>query len=221
MEIIMSTTSFSIHVSKAELKGQFDWQLMQTINVCNEEGKLIAKAEIECVTLNRHRDAIESYELLESGEEYDWLVPFNFYFKGQNVKNDVAQQLHITPNVKKAQTHIMIEALSVIPNCRNQGLASALLKAIIAEYPKAQSICLLSMPMALFVDVNDCEDEESREYYDALNLAEEEQTADDISAFFNHTGFIELTAHTAKLDTPLPYQLFMGSPESITTVLDK
>ena len=43
------TTQFT----KAQAQNGFDWQLSQEVNVIDESGQVIAKAEIELITMNK------------------------------------------------------------------------------------------------------------------------------------------------------------------------
>lgn len=208
--------SFSVQWNKPEIKSQFDWQLCQEVNVLNEAGEVIAKAEIELLTLNRHRDALKSYDLLaEVGDGQDWELLLNLFFKGQNVNGETAELIAAQTDAKKAQTHILLEALSVLPEYRGQGLARLLLQNIATKYPKAQSLSVLSMPMALFLDPQDCEDETSQAYYQALNLSEDHTSLDTLSSCFTKLGFKGLSVDESLLTVQLPYELFMINPAQL------
>ena len=121
--------NLTIEFKKPEISGAFEWQLCQEINVKNEKNEVIAKAEIELITINKHRDALGSYSLL-ADEHTDWEIPLNLYFKGQNLTKDLCDQLDIIPDSKKAKTHILIEAISVLPEFRKQAVGQFLLKEI-------------------------------------------------------------------------------------------
>jgi GNAT superfamily N-acetyltransferase len=206
------TTEFK----KPEITGSFDWQLTQEINVKNEQGDVIAKAEIELITLNKHRAAVESYELLDSDNEAtDWEIPLNLYFKGQNLSPVMCELLAVTANTKKAQTHIMLEALSVVPSYRKQGVAKQLLNAIANQYEKAQSITLMSMPMNLFVDAEDCQTPDAKSYYQALELKNDETSRDDLQQFFVKAGFINYEVDASLLAEPLGYDIYVSTPEKL------
>ncbi len=204
------TTEFS----KAEIKSAFDWQLMQEINVKNDDGQIIAKAEIDIITLNKHRGADESYELLAQEGETDWEVPLNVYFKKQNIAADLVEKLQVKTDAK-AKSHILIEAISVLPEFRKQGVAKFLLNEIAHHYAKAQSISVLSMSMHLFVDADDCETQENKAYYQALNLAETDNNQEALSNFFTQSGFINVAIDDSALEEPLPFKVFVTSPATI------
>jgi len=206
----------SIEFKQPVIKTVFEWQLSQEINVKNESGEVIAKAEIELLTLNKHRDALASYAQIDSDDENtDWEIPLNLYFKGQNLSAELCALLSIKPNIKKAQTHIMLEAISVLPEYRKQGIATYLLKQIVEEHNKAQSITVLSMPMDKFVDPQDCEEEHSKAYYQLLNLTEKSLRQTELHNFFTHTGFIEYKVDEALLAEPLTFDFFVASTQSI------
>ena len=206
------TTEFK----KTEITGSFDWQLTQEINVTNEQGDVIAKAELEIITLNKHRGAVESYELLDSDNEAtDWEIPLNLYFKGQNLSPVMCELLAVTPNTKKAQSHIMLEALSVLPTYRKQGVAKFLLKEIATQYEKAQSITIMSMPMHLFVDADDCQTQDSKGYYQALELKSNETSRDELQQFFVNAGFINYEVDASLLAEPLSYDILVSTPEKL------
>jgi GNAT superfamily N-acetyltransferase len=199
---------------KPEIAGSFDWQLCQEINVCNESGEVIAKAEIELITINKHRDASGSYELL-SDDSTDWEIPLNLYFKGQNLTKDLCEKLSIIPDTKKAKTHILLEAISVLPAYRKQKVGQHLLQEIAKHHAKAQSVTVLSMPMQQFVDADECEDEAIKAYYHNLDLPTEKLTAEALSNFFTNSGFVEFQVDEDLLEEPLPYQILVASPQSI------
>ncbi|ASP47682.1 GNAT family N-acetyltransferase [Cognaticolwellia beringensis] len=206
--------NLTIEFNKPEIKSAFDWQLIQEINVKNDDNQIIAKAEIEIITLNKHRGADESYELLSQQDATDWEVPLNLFFKKQNVAADLVEKLQAKVDAK-AKDHILIEAISVLPAFRKQGVANFLLKEIAEHYSKVQSISVLSMPMSLFVDAQDCETEENKAYYQAMNLAEDELNNEQLSAFFEHSGFIHLAIDDSALEAPLPFKVFMASPKTL------
>ena len=206
--------NLTIDFKKPEITGTFDWQICQEINVKNDNGDIIAKAEIELITINKHRDAMGSYTLL-SNEETDWEIPLNLYFKGQNLTKDLGEALNIIPETKKAKTHILLEAISVIPECRKQGVGQYLLKEIVKHHEKAQSITVLSMPMHRFLDADECEDETSKTYYRAADLQNIKVSADELANFFINSGFIEFNVDEGLLEEPLPYRILVASPQSI------
>lgn len=214
--------SFSVTFGKSSIKSSFDWQLCQEVNVVTDDGNVIAKAELELLTLNRHRDALKSYQLLDENEEGDdWEILLNLFFKGHNLNTDTAEALEVNVNPKKAQIHIMIEAVSVQPEYRQQGVARILLQAIAAHYTKAQSISLLSMPMNLFVDAQECETQENMDYYLSLNLSEETQSMETLNTCFEKLGFNAVTVDESVLNAPLPYSIFMASPAQLQASADK
>ena len=102
-----------------------------------------------------------------------------------------------------------------MPAFRKQGVAKFLLKEIAEHYSKVQSISVLSMPMSLFVDAQDCETEENKAYYQAMNLAEDELNNEQLSAFFEHSGFTHLAIDDSALEAPLPFKVFMASPKTL------
>jgi len=208
--------NLTIEFKSPEVKSAFDWQLLQEINVKNEQGEVIAKAEIELITLNKHRGANKSYALIEAEDEStDWELPLNLYFKGQNISHDLCKQLEIIADVKKAQTHMLIEAISVKPEFRNQGVAKYLLQEISKQYSKIQSITLMSMPLSLFVDANECETQESKTFYQQLDLPNEKITRLQLHDFFSHCNFIEYKVDGALLHEPLAFDLFITTPDRI------
>ena len=206
--------NLTIEFNKPEIKGSFDWQLIQEINVKNDENHVIAKAEIEILTLNKHRGADESYELLSQEDATDWEVPLNLFFKKQNITADLVEKFQAKVDVK-AKDHILIEAISVLPAYRKQGVAKYLLQEISQHYTKAQSISVLSMPMDLFVDAQDCETEDNKAYYQAMNLVDDALTQEQLSAFFEQSGFSHLAIDDSALEAPLPFNVFMASPQTI------
>ena len=206
--------NLTIDFKKPEIAGNFDWQVCQEINVSNEQGEIIAKAEIELITINKHRDAVGSYALL-SDESTDWEIPLNLYFKGQNLNADLCKQLSITPDTKKAKTHILLEAISVLPQYRKQAVGQYLLKEIVKHHEKAQSLTVLSMPMNLFLDADECEEDDNKAYYHAADLQSKKLASDELASFFTHSGFVEFSVDESLLEEPLPYQIFVASPQSI------
>jgi len=206
--------SLTIEFNKTEIKSAFDWQLVQEINVKNDENQVIAKAEIEIITLNKHRGADESYELLSQQDATDWEVPLNLFFKKQNVTADLVEKLQVSVDTK-AKDHILIEAISVLPAFRQQGVAKFLLQEIAQHYSKAQSISVLSMPMNLFLDAQDCETEENKAYYQAMNLIDDSLNNEQLVTFFEHSGFSYLAIDDSALEAPLPFKVFMASPKTV------
>ncbi|MCO4798443.1 MAG: GNAT family N-acetyltransferase [Colwelliaceae bacterium] len=206
----------TIEFNKPEIKGSFDWQLIQQVNVLNEDKVLIAKAEIELITLNKHRDALKSYALIEGEDEStDWELPLNLYFKGQNLSQNVCSSLNITADVKKAKTHIMIEAISVLPTYRNQGVAKFLLQELAKNYSKVQSITVLTMPLKLFVDAEECEEQADKDYYQQLELQTDTTERAQLRDFFNHNNFIEYKVDEALLNEPLSFDIFITTPAKL------
>ncbi len=211
--------NLSIEFNKPQIKSSFDWQLIQEINVTDENNALIAKTEIELITLNKHRDAAKSYTLIDEDDETtDWELPLNLYFKGQNISNEICQKLDIKADIKKAKTHILIEAISVKPAFRKQGVAKFILQEIAKHHNKVQSITVLSMPMSLFVDAEDCEEQSGKEYYQSLNLTSDTQTKADLHSIFSRCGFIEYKVDAALLHEPLIFDLFVTSPTKLLAV---
>ncbi|WP_085300564.1 GNAT family N-acetyltransferase [Cognaticolwellia mytili] len=206
--------NLTIEFNKAEIKSAFDWQLMQEINVKNNDGQIIAKAEVDIITLNKHRGADESYELLAQEGGTDWEVPLNVYFKKQNIAADLAEQLQVKTDTK-AKNHILIEAISVLPEFRQKGVAKFLLNEIAQHYSKAQSISILSMPMHLFVDADDCETEENKAYYQALNLSESDANQEALTSFLTKSGFTNVAIDDSALEEPLLFKVFIASPQTI------
>lgn len=206
----------SIEFKKPEITSTFDWQLSQEVNVKNEKGMVIAKAEIELITLNKHRDANKSYEMLEQQQgSTDWEIPLNLFFKGQNLVQNLCEALTVTADNKKAKTHIMLEAISVIPDYRNQGVAKYLLTEIMKHYNKAQSITAFSMPLRDFVDADDCEDEDNKLYYQQLDLQSDAVNQVSLAQFFKQVGFIEYNVDDSLLAEPLAFNIFVASQSSI------
>ena len=207
--------NLTIEFNKPEIKTSFEWQLIQEVNVKNDDNRVIAKAEIEIITLNKHRGADESYELLSQQDATDWEVPLNLFFKKQNIAADLVERFQAKVDAK-AKDHILIEAISVLPAFRQQGVATFLLNEIAQHYNKVQSISLLSLPMNLFVDAQDCETEENKAYYQAMNLTDDALTQEQLSAFFEKSGFNHLAIDDSALEAPLPFKVFMASPNTIT-----
>lgn len=206
--------SLAIEFKQPEIKSTFDWQVVQEINVKNDQDQVIAKAEIEIITLNKHRGADESYELLSQQDATDWEVPLNLFFKKQNIAADLVEKLQVKVDVK-AKDHILIEAISVLPAFRQQGVAKFLLQEIAQHYSKAQSISVLSMPMSLFLDAQDCETEENKAYYQAMNLSDDSLSNEQLVTFFEHSGFSYLAIDDSALEAPLPFKVFMASPKTV------
>ena len=206
--------NLSIEFKQPEIKSAFDWQVVQEINVKNDQDQVIAKAEIEIITLNKHRGADESYELLSQQDATDWEVPLNLFFKKQNIAADLVEKLQVKVDVK-AKDHILIEAISVLPAFRQQGVAKFLLQEIAQHYSKAQSISVLSMPMNLFLDAQDCETEENKAYYQAMNLSGDSLSNEQLVTFFEHSGFSYLAIDDSALEAPLPFKVFMASPQTV------
>ena len=206
--------SLTIEFKQPEVKSTFDWQLILEINVKNDQQQVIAKAEIEIITLNKHRGADESYELLSQQGATDWEVPLNLFFKKQNITADLVEKLQVKVDTK-AKDHILIEAISVLPEYRQQGVAKFLLGEIAQHYSKAQSISALSMPMSLFVDAEGCESEENTAYYQTLDLAATDLNHEQLSAFFEKSGFHYLAIDDSALEAPLPFKVFITSPKAL------
>lgn len=190
-----------------------DWLLTQEINVSNEQGEVIAKAEIELLTLNKHRDAAATYAMLEN-DETDWEIPLNIYFKKQNLTADLCEALNVSSSTK-AQTHILLEAISVLPEYRNKGVAKYLLQEIAKKHAKCQSINVLSMPMNMFVDAEHCESEDNKQYYRQLDLTNETIDRKALEQCFVQTGFTKINIDEAMLVAPLDFDVLVASPASI------
>lgn len=172
---------------------------------------MIAKAEIELITLNKHRGAAESLAILEEEGSSDWEIPLGVYFKKQNLSAALCEELNVKSDAK-GKTHMMIEALSVLPAYRKQGIAAKLLKDIAKNYPKVQSINVLSMPMNLFVDADSCEDQANADYYGALDLANDTTTPEDLHAFMLKADFVDIQIDESLLVEPLGFQVYVTSP---------
>ncbi|TPH12913.1 GNAT family N-acetyltransferase [Litorilituus lipolyticus] len=208
--------NLSIEFKQPEMTSAFDWQLTQEVNVKDENKNVIAKAEIELITLNKHRDASKSYEMLEQQlGNTDWEIPLNVYFKGQNLDSNLCETLSVSADTKKAKSHIMLEAISVQPNYRKQGVAKYLITEIMKHYPKAQSITAFSMPLAEFVDPEDCEDSRNKTYYTQLQLENNEQSQEELAKFFKQVGFIEYKVDDSLLAEPLTFDIFVASQSTI------
>jgi len=206
--------NLSIEFKKPTLKGAYDWQLSQEINVSNEAGDVIAKAEIELITMNKHRDADKSYALLDEQEATDWEIPLGIYFKKQNLISQYCEKLLVKADTN-AKTHIMIEAISVQPAYRKKGVAQYLLNEMAQHYPKAQSLNVMSMAMNLFVDLEYCNGEENTQYYKSLALDNESIANEELKAFFIANGFMQVDIDTSLLAEPLPYDILIASPATI------
>jgi GNAT superfamily N-acetyltransferase len=211
--------SLQIEFTKPEIKSTFDWQLIQEINVLNEDNVIVAKAEIELITLNKHRDALKSYTLIDDEDgSTDWELPLNVYFKGQNLTAKLCEQLSIKPDVKKSKTHILLEAISVLPSYKKQGVAKLLLQAIAEHYPKVQSLTVLTMPLRLFLDAEVCEVEASKVYYQQLALQNDKTTREELCEFFKHCGFIEYKVDESLLNEPLSFDFFITTPDKLNAL---
>lgn len=206
--------NLSVEFNKPEMKGAFDWQLSQEINVIDDDNNVVAKAEIELLTLNKHRGADESYDLLIQQEATDWEVPLNLYFKKQNIAADLAEKLDVKVDTK-AKTHILIEAISVQPSHRKQGIAKLLLQAIAKQHEKAQSISLLSLAMNKFVDAQDCETETNKAYYESLMLDDELIDRNELSTVFEKLGFSQIKIDDSQLEEPLSFDIFIASAHTL------
>jgi|GEM_PF-1092437 len=212
--------NLSIEFKTPTVKGAYDWQLSQEINVSNEAGNVIAKAEIELITMNKHRDADKSYALLNEQEATDWEIPLGVYFKKQNLIADYCEKLSVKADTN-AKTHIMIEAISVQPAYRKKGVAAYLLNEIAQHHTKIQSLNVMSMEMPLFVDVDYCNGEENTQYYKDLTLENEKITRTELATFFIANGFIAVTIDESLLAESLPYDIFIASPATIKAATTK
>jgi GNAT superfamily N-acetyltransferase len=211
--------NLTITFNKPVIASDLDWQLSQEINVATADGKVIAKAEIELITLNKHRDAVASYELLDCDEGTDWEIPLNLYFTKQNLSADLCGALLVQADIK-AKTHIMLEALSVHPDYRKQGIARYLFTEIAKHHNKAQSISVMSMPMPLFLDSATMSAEQGLDadnisYYQSLKLADEKITADDLGHFFKAIGFNHFEIDPTLLAEPLGFDVYVTSPAKL------
>jgi GNAT superfamily N-acetyltransferase len=212
--------NLSIEFKKPTVKSAYDWQLSQEINVSNEAGDVIAKAEIELITLNKHRDAEKSFEMLDEQEATDWELPLGVYFKKQNLIAEYCEKLLVKADTN-AKTHIMIEAISVQPAYRKQGVAKYLLNEIALHYPKVQSLNVMSMAMNLFVDLEFCNGEENTQYYTKLALENEAIANEELKTFFTASGFMQVEIDESLLAEPLPFELFIASPATIQAAVAK
>lgn len=212
--------NLSIEFKKPTVKGAYDWQLSQEINVSNETGDVIAKAEIELITMNKHRDADKSYEMLDQQEATDWEIPLGAYFKKQNLIAQYCEKLLVKPDTN-AKTHIMIEAISVQSAYRKKGVAQYLLNEIALHHAKVQSLNVMSMAMNLFVDLEFCNGEENTQYYTNLALDNEVIANEELKAFFTASGFMRVEIDESLLAEPLPYDIFVGSPATIQAAVVK
>ncbi|SEL86315.1 Acetyltransferase (GNAT) family protein [Colwellia chukchiensis] len=206
--------NLTVEFKQAEIKSTFDWQIVQEVNVKNDDDQVIAKAELEIITLNKHRGAEQSCELLQQQGVTDWEVPLSLFFKKQNISADLVDVLQAKVDTK-AKDHILIEAISVLPSYRKQGVAKYLLTAIAQHFPKVQSITVLSMPMQMFVDAQDCDTEANKAYYQALNLGQDDLSPEQLTAFFQQSGFSHLAIDDSALEAPLPFKVFIASPTTL------
>lgn len=206
--------NLSIEFKTPVVKGSYDWQLTQEINVSIDGGEVIAKTEIELLTMNKHRDAKATVLLLDEQEASDWEIPLHTYFKGQNISQSLCEELQVVSDTK-AKTHIMIEAISVLAAYRKKAVASYILKEIANKYPKVQSITVLSMPMNWFVDPQYCETVENTAYYNSLDLPNETIDLEELNVVFVKLGFTQISVDEELLVEPLPYEIFVASPASI------
>jgi len=209
----------TVTFNKPVIASDLDWQLSQEINISTTDGTVIAKAEIELITLNKHRDAVASYELLDCDEGTDWEIPLNLYFTKQNLSADLCESLHVKADTK-AKTHIMLEAVSVHPDYRKQGLARYLFTEIAKHHNKAQSMSVMSMPMPLFLDGETIStdqglDADNITYYQSLQLADEKITADDLGHFFTAIGFTHFEIDPKLLAEPLGFDIYVTSPAKL------
>lgn len=194
-----------------EIKTGFEWQLYQEVNVF-EGDNLIAKAELEIITLNKHRDAVKSYQaLLELGAT-DWEIPLNLFFKHQNLNATLCEKFEVKPESKKSAQHILIEAISVVPEQQGKGIAKALLEKIAQEYAKAQSMWVLSMPLNDFLAAEECEEEQDKNYYLSVLSSKPALDKASITAFLTSNNFVELAIDDSLLAEPLPFDLLVSSP---------
>ncbi|MFD2166826.1 hypothetical protein ACFSJY_11215 [Thalassotalea euphylliae] len=209
---MMNELTFSF--SPLEIKTEFDWQLWQELNVF-EGDELIAKAEFEVITLNKNRGAKETYEKLDDLGATDWELPLNLFFTKQNLNPTTSKLIEAKTNDKKAQQHIMLEALSVTPNRRRKGIARLMLQKIVEEHNKAQSLFTLAMPMSNFVDADACELESDKVFYQSLDLINDDTNQQQVVDFFSQVGFKALEVDESLLAEPLPYALLVSSPQLI------
>jgi len=211
--------NLTVTFNKPVIASDLDWQLSQEINVSTPDGTVIAKAEIELITLNKHRDAVASYELLDCEEGTDWEIPLNLYFSKQNLSADLCNSLLVKADTK-AKTHIMLEAISVHPDYRKQGVARYLFTEIAKHHNKAQSMSVMSMPMPLFLDSETMSadqglDADNIAYYKSLQLASETITADDVDQFFTAVGFQHFEIDPSLLAEPLGFSVYVTSPNKL------
>ncbi|REL29436.1 GNAT family N-acetyltransferase [Thalassotalea euphylliae] len=205
-------TDYTFSLQSPEIKTNFEWQLYQELNVLDGD-QLIAKVELELLTINKHRNALQSCEALEELGATDWELPLNLFFKGHNVKADLSEQLSVKQESKKATQHIMLEAISVLPAYQGKGVGKAILNYLANEYSKAQSIWLMAMPMHFFIDPEECELAEDKAYYQAMKLTEQTATSSEISAYFQKQGFQSLSIDENLLAELLPYKILVTSPK--------
>jgi len=69
--------------------------------------------------------------------------------------------------------------------------------------------------MDLFVDADECEDDDNKAYYHAADIQNKKLNSDELASFFTKSGFVEFNVDESLLTEPLPYQLFIASPQSI------
>ena len=211
--------NLTVTFKKPVIASDLDWQLSQEINVSTADGTVIAKAEIELITLNKHRDAVASYELLDCEEGTDWEIPLNLYFTKQNLSADLCNSLLVKADTK-AKTHIMLEAISVHPDYRKQGVARYLFTEIAKHHNKVQSMSVMSMPMPLFLDSETMSadqglDADNIAYYKSLQLASEKITAEDVDQFFTALGFQNFEIDPSLLAEPLGFSVYVTSPKKL------
>lgn len=201
---------------QAEIKSQLDWQLCQDINVFDGD-MLVAKAEVEIITINKHRDAIKSYQALLALGATDWELPLNLYFKNQNLNAELCAQFAVKPEGKKACQHLLIEAISVHPDYQNKGIAKQLLAKLGETYSKAQSVWLIAMPISTFIDADECDEESDSTFYSAVISAESnEATSESVAQVFERLGFEKQTISPELLAEPLPYELLVTVPSRLS-----
>ena len=208
-------TDYTFSLQPPEIKANFEWQLCQELNVLDGD-QVIAKVELELLTINKHRNAQQSCEALEEVGATDWELPLNLFFKGHNLTADLCEKLSVKQESKKATQHIMLEAISVLPAYQGKGLGRDILNFLANEYSKAQSIWLMAMPMQLFIDAEECDLAEDKAYYQAMKLNEQTATSNEISAYFQKQGFELLNIDENLLAEPLPYEILVTSPKLLT-----
>ena len=93
-------TQYTFSFQTPEIKANFEWQLYQELNIYEGE-QLIAKVELELLTINKNRNAKQSYEALEQLGATDWELPLHLYFKGHNINSELSEQLEVKQEVKK------------------------------------------------------------------------------------------------------------------------